>query len=200
MQAPDGNLLPIAPKYDSPKYNRHIPNKSLVTSIACSWWPNGPEGKFQVSGLEFNRYFRDHGRTVTMNITRKEEIKKLEAHLNEGINALMMTRSHLASFEKDLEAAVVLQLKNAKFALKERKQRAQDAMLKISELLEAKQEETVEAVATWKVKRHQQKLMARAERAEAYAESCVILALYYAAESELALLEAISARQDAKGR
>ena len=100
----------------------------------------------------------------------------------------------------DLEATVVLQLKSAKFALKERKQRAQDAMIKISELLEAKQEETVEAVATWKVKRHQQRLEARADRAEAYAENCVAMALYYAAESDLALLEAISARQDAKGR
>ena len=132
-----------------------------------------------------------------MNITRDEVINKLHGKLNDGIGTLMTTKNHLTSFHKDLEATVVLQLRNAKAALKEIKQGARDTLVKTEKLMEAKQEETVEAVAEWKVTRHQLKLAKRAERAEAYADACVTLALYYAAEAELAILEAIAARQDA---
>lgn len=133
-----------------------------------------------------------------MNITCSAAVKKLYVKINDGIDTLMATKNHLGSFQKDLEATVVLQLKSAKAALKEIKGEVKHVMAKSEKLVEDKKEETVEAVAEWKVKRHQQKLEKRAERAGEYADACVTLALYYAAEAELAILEAITARQDTK--
>ena len=85
----------------------------------------------------------------------------------------------------------------AKTALKEKKQKIDASKAKFEELIEAKKEESVAAVAEWKAKRNQQKLEKRVERAEQYADACVTLAMYSAAEAELAILEAITARQDA---
>ena len=109
-----------------------------------------------------------------------------------------MTKNHLESFQEDIEATVTVQLKSAKATLKEKRQEAKDAMIKTEKLMESKKQETVEAVAEWKVKRRQQKLAKRAERAEEYADASVMLASYYTAAAELAILEAITARQDAK--
>lgn len=110
----------------------------------------------------------------------------------------MTMKNHLESYQKNVEATVLVQLKNAKTAPKEKKQEAKDALVKSEKLLEARKEETVEAVAKWKAKRFHKRLEKRAERSEEYAEVSVSLALYYAAEAELAILEAINARQDAK--
>lgn len=132
-----------------------------------------------------------------MNITNEEVTKKYHAILNDGIDTLQATRNHLESFRENLDAAVVVQLKNAKSHLKWKKQRAKEAMSMIEKLTEARKEETVEAVAEWKIKRNQKKLEKRAKRAVDYAETCATLASYYAVETELAILEAIAARQDA---
>jgi hypothetical protein len=56
---------------------------------------------------------------------------------------------------------------------------------------------TEAAVAEWKASHDRKKLEKRAERTEKYADSCVDLALYYAAEAQVAILEAAAARQDA---
>ena len=133
-----------------------------------------------------------------MGISRGDVPKKIHAELNDGIDTLRMTKNHLESFQEDIEATVTVQLKSAKAALKEKRQGAKDAMIKTEKLMESKKEETVEAVAEWKVKRRQQKLAKRAERAEEYADASVMLASYYTAAAELAILEAITARQDAK--
>ena len=133
-----------------------------------------------------------------MGISRDDVTKKLHAKLNDGIDTLRMTKNHLESFQEDIEATVTVQLKSAKATLKEKRQEAKDAMIKTEKLMESKKKETVEAVAEWKAKRHQQKLAKRAERAEEYADASVMLASYYTAAAELAILEAITARQDAK--
>ena len=132
-----------------------------------------------------------------MNISKSDLTKRLDAKLVEGINALIGTKEHLTSYEKDLESTVKVQLKNAKSVFKEKRQEVMDAMVLRERLLEAKKEETVRVVAEWKAKHEQQKLEQRAKRAEDYADVCVTLATYYVAETELAILEAIAARQDA---
>lgn len=131
-----------------------------------------------------------------MNISRKDIARKLHAKLDDGIDTLKTTKDHLESFHRDHEATVVMQLKSARVRLKAKKQGIRDVMIKMEKLMEAKKEETVEVVAEWKVNRHQQKLEKRAERAEAYAEACITLALYYASEVEFAILESVAARQD----
>ena len=133
-----------------------------------------------------------------MNISRNEVTKNLHAKLDESLCALKATKNHLESYQKATEAAVNVQLKMAKTALKEKKQKIDASKARFEELIEAKKEESVAAVAEWKAKRNQQKLEKRVERAEQYADACVTLAMYYSAEAELAILEAITARQDAK--
>lgn len=135
-----------------------------------------------------------------MDITSNEVREKLHYKLNDGVNTLMMTKKHLESFKKDFEATVMIQLKSAKAALKAKKQKATNAMEKSEKLMAAKKDETAEAVAEWKMKHDHQKLEKRAERAEEYADACTTLAMYYAAEAELAILEAISARQDSNSK
>lgn len=132
-----------------------------------------------------------------MNISRNEVTKKLHMKLDEGLCALKATKNHLESYQKAAQAAVNVQLKMAKTNLKEKKQGIDASKARFEELIEAKKEESVAAVAEWKAKRNQQKLEKRVERAEQYADGCVTLAMYYAAEAELAILEAITARQDA---
>jgi hypothetical protein len=70
-------------------------------------------------------------------------------------------------------------------------------MEKIEVYVKDKAEDTEAAVAEWKAKHDRKKLEKRAERAEKYADSCVDLALYYASEAQVAILEAAAARQDA---
>lgn len=132
-----------------------------------------------------------------MNITNNEITKKLHAKLDDGLATLKTTKHHLESFQNNAEAAVKVQLKTAKAALKEKKHGIEETKSKWEELIEAQKEETVEAVAGWKAKHEKEKLEKRAARAEKYADACVTLALYFAGEAELAILEAISARQDA---
>ncbi|WP_163338481.1 hypothetical protein [Desulfopila sp. IMCC35008] len=133
-----------------------------------------------------------------MDIMNDKVTRKLHAALNDSISTLTATKNHLHSFQNDLEASVMVQLKNAKAALKGKKQKTEDAMARAEKLIEAKKEETVETVAEWKARHDQKKLEKRAVRAEEYADACITLALCYAVEAESALLEAISARQDAR--
>ena len=133
-----------------------------------------------------------------MDITSAEISGKLHGILNDAIDSLKATKNHLESFQKNLEAAVVVQLKNAKYDLKQKKQRAKEAMSMIEKIREARKKETVETVAEWKAKHYQKELENRAKRAEDYAETCATLASYYAVETELAILEAVAARQDAR--
>ena len=133
---------------------------------------------------------------MDMKITGIGVIKKLHARLNDGIDVLMTTKNHLESFQRDLDATVMVQLKSAKANLREKQKGIRDTMRKTEKLGEAKKEETVEKVAGWKAKCNGKNLEKRSKRAEEYADASVALALYYAAEAELAILEAITARQD----
>ena len=81
--------------------------------------------------------------------------------------------------------------------VEEKKREATTAITKLEEYMEAKQAETTAAVAEWKANRDLKKLEKRADRAEKNAEVCVELALYYAGEAQVAILEAAAARIDA---
>ena len=85
----------------------------------------------------------------------------------------------------------------AKESLEATKKKASAATARLEELVEAKKTETKAAVAEWKANHDQKKLEKRAEGAEKYADGCVELALYYAAEAQVAILEAVAARTDA---
>jgi hypothetical protein len=94
--------------------------------------------------------------------------------------------------------SIIIQTKlnAAKDALDAKKQEAAAAKARLEELVEAKKTETKTAVEEWKANRDLKKLEKRAERAEIDAEACVELALFYTAEAQVAILEAVAARKD----
>lgn len=122
---------------------------------------------------------------------------KLHGKLDEGLDTLKAIKNHLESFESDDEDSITMQLKMARASFLSKKQEAEDAMIKLVKLVEDQKEESDEVVAQWKVRRFQNKLEKRAERAEECADALVTLALYYTGKAEVAVLEAIAARQDA---
>ena len=132
-----------------------------------------------------------------MNFNIDEMGKKLHAKLDSGIDQLKAAKSHLEDFTKETEDAIQSKLDAAKETLEAKKQEASAAKARLEELVEAKKTETKAAVAEWKANHDQKKLEKRAERAEKYADDCVELALYYAAEAQVAILEAVAARTDA---
>jgi len=132
-----------------------------------------------------------------MNINLDELGKKLHAKLDSGIDQLKAAKAHLEDVEKETKGAIQTKLDAAKETLEAKKQEASAAKARLEELLEAKKTETKAAVAEWKANHDQKKLEKRAERAEKYADDCVELALYYAAEAQVAILEAVAVRTDA---
>ncbi len=87
-------------------------------------------------------------------------------------------------------------LNAAKETLDVKKLGAAAAKAKMEEFVEAKKAETHAAVAGWKANRDRKKLDKRAERAEKYADACIEVALFSAAEAQVAILEAVAARRD----
>ena len=132
-----------------------------------------------------------------MNLHLNKLGERLHSKLDRCIDRLNTSKDHLEGLKKETEAGVLAKLKSAQEMLEAKNQEAVALKEKVDELLEAKKAETLETVADWKANHHSQKLEKRAERAESYADACVALALYYADEAEVAILEAALARQDA---
>jgi heme-binding NEAT domain protein len=137
-----------------------------------------------------------HGDRI-MNMNLDELGKKLHGKIDNGINHLKTAKDHLENVKMEAETAIQTNLKAAKETLEEKKQETADATARLKELVEDKKTETETAVAEWKSNRDLKKLEKRAERAEKYAEACVEMALSSVVEAEVAILEAVAARQDA---
>lgn len=132
-----------------------------------------------------------------MNIDFDAMGKKLHAKLDSGIDHLKTAKTNLETFAKETEGTIHTKMNAAKESVAAKKQEAASAMDKMEEYVKTKADETEAAVAEWKANHDRKKLDKRAERAEKYADSCVNLALYYAAEAQVAILEAAAAWQDA---
>jgi hypothetical protein len=132
-----------------------------------------------------------------MNINLDELGKKLHARLDSGIDQLKATKAHLEDIEKETEASIQSKLNSAKEVVEAKKQEAAATTARLAELVEAKRAETKDTVTEWKANHDRKKLEKRAERAEKYAEACVVMALCSAEEAEVAILEAVAARMDA---
>jgi hypothetical protein len=132
-----------------------------------------------------------------MNVNLDELGKKLHVKLDRGIDQLKTTKAHLEALQKETEATIQTKLSAAKQAVEVKKQEVAAAKTKVEEFVEEKKSETKEVVAEWKANHDNKKLEKRADRAGKHADACVALALYYSEEAEVAILEAIAARQDA---
>jgi hypothetical protein len=132
-----------------------------------------------------------------MGIDIDEMGKRLHAKLDSGIDRLKTAKTNLEALAQETEDTLKEKLDAAKATMAAKKQEAASTMEKIEVYVKDKAEDTEAAVAEWKANHDRKKLEKRAERAEKYADSCVDLALYYASEAQVAILEAAAARQDA---
>ena len=132
-----------------------------------------------------------------MNINLDELGKKLHSKLDSGLNQLKVAKAHLQDLHKETEAAIQTKLNAAKETLHAKKQEAAAAKTRLEAFAEDKKTETKAAVEEWKANHDRKKLEKRAERAEKYADTCIDVANFSAAEAQVAILEAVSARKDA---
>jgi len=95
------------------------------------------------------------------------------------------------------EKALQQKLAEARTKVEAHKQRVEKARADLKVWADQKAAETKEAISEWKAKHEARKLNARSERAEAYAEAAVVLALASIDEAEEAILDAAAARMDA---
>ena len=130
-----------------------------------------------------------------------ERVDKFCDGLRERLNAL---EGRLQSVKADMqvlpakaEKALREKLDEARTKLLAQKERVEKARLDLKARADQKMAETVEAINEWKAKREVRKLNARAERAEAYAQAAMVLALASIDEVEVAILDAVAARKDA---
>ena len=131
-----------------------------------------------------------------MGIKLDEYGKRFHGKLDSGIDFLKTAKTHLEDFSKETGDSVKMKLNAAKETLEAKKHEATAAKEKTDAYIKTKKAETEAVVAEWKANHDSKKLEKRAERTESYADSCVDLALYYAAEAQVAILEAAAARQD----
>lgn len=132
-----------------------------------------------------------------MGIDFDEIGKKLHAKLDSGIDHLKGAKTNLEALAQETADTIQAKMTAAKEKVAAKKREASSTMDKMEEYVKAKADETEVVVAEWKANHDRKKLEKRAERAEKYADACVDLALYYAAEAQVAILEAAVTRQDA---
>lgn len=117
----------------------------------------------------------------------RQQLTKLESRVEQA-------QANLEAAPKKTEQALKEQLAEAKANIEAKKQEAEDAKTKLETWIEAKKTETEASIEEWKTKREQEKLIARADRAEEYAASAIVFALAAIEEAEVATLEAVGAR------
>jgi hypothetical protein len=121
--------------------------------------------------------------------------------LRERLNAIegriQSVKTSMHDLPAKAEKAVREKLDQARIKLQSQKERVEKARIDLKGRTEQKVAEAKEAINEWKAKREVRKLNARAERAEAYAEAAMVVALASIDEAEEAVLEAAAARMDA---
>ena len=131
-----------------------------------------------------------------------EKLEQMRANLHAKLDAvvdqLKTAKANLENAPKEAEADIRAKLEAAKTNFEAKKQEVDAAKAHIKELVEAKKNDIEEQVEQWKAKREHDKLAKRAERAEEYAEACIVVALASAVEADRAVLEAAVARKDAE--
>ena len=130
-----------------------------------------------------------------------ERVDKFCDGLRERLNALergiQSVKTNVQALPAKAEKALREKLDDVRTKLQAQKERVEKARLDLKARADQKVAETMEAINEWKAKREVRKLNARAERAEAYAEAAMVLALASIDEAEEAVLDAVAARKDA---
>lgn len=122
--------------------------------------------------------------------------KKIHRKLDISVDRLKATQEHLSENQKETLAVTNLKLDGAKQTLIEKKRTAANAGAVLVNVRKRQMQELPKKIAVKKVSRDSESLEKQAKNAEIYAEACVEMTLYYAAESEVAILEAVALRRE----
>ncbi|MBP0000219.1 MAG: hypothetical protein J7641_14675 [Cyanobacteria bacterium SID2] len=127
-----------------------------------------------------------------------EKIDRFTESLNQRLvdfeAKLTTVKSNLEKLSQESEEAVQTKLADATSQIEARKQEAESLKAKFTEWVEAKKTEAKSTIDEWKAKKEQEKLLARADRAEEYAVAAIVWAAAALDEAEIATLEALEAR------
>jgi hypothetical protein len=121
---------------------------------------------------------------------------KLRERLNALDGRLQAVKTSVQDLPAKAEKSVREKLDQARTKIQAQKERVEKARVDFKTRAEQKLAEGKEAINEWKAKREVRKLNTRAERAEAYAEAAIVLALASIDEAEEAVLDAVAARMD----
>ena len=121
----------------------------------------------------------------------------LHERLNTIEGRIESVKTSLHELPAKAEKVVREKLDQARTKIQAEKERVEKARVDLKTRADQKIAETKEAINEWKAKREVRKLNARAERAEAYADAAMFLAVASIDEAEEAVLEAVAARNDA---
>jgi chromosome segregation ATPase len=122
---------------------------------------------------------------------------KLRERLNAIEGRIQSVKTDVQALPAKAEKALQQKLDEARTKVEAQKQRVEKARADLKAWADQKVAETKEAIDEWKAKREARKLIARADRAEAYAEAAMVIALASIDEAEEAVLDAVAARRDA---
>ncbi len=120
----------------------------------------------------------------------RDRLRSVESRVNH-------LKANIGGDREATKAAIDRKIDEAKAGLNGRKDDVEAARARMQARLEAKQTETEDRIAEWKLNRESEKLERRAEDSEAYAAWAILVAAAAIGEADLAALEAIEARVDA---
>ena len=133
-----------------------------------------------------------------MSIAIDNFTKQLHDNLEAVEDRAKSLKESIQSAPKKTQAEIQSKLDEVKTKLEAKKQEFDEYRAKLKTQFEAKESEVKSNVEEWKASRELTKLEHRAEQAEDYANTAILLAMAAMEEAEKATLEAICTRRDAE--
>ena len=129
------------------------------------------------------------------------KVDKFCDDLRERLNAIEArvesAKASVQALPGKAEQAVRDKVYEVRAKVQSQKDRVEKARADLKAWAEQKKAETEATVREWKTRHEAKRLNARADRAEAYAQAAVVVALAMVDEAEEAIFEAVGARMDA---
>jgi len=133
-----------------------------------------------------------------MSTTIDNFTKQLHDNLEAVENRAKAFKDSIQSVTEKTQGEIQSKLDEARTNLEAKKQEFDEYRAKIKTQFEQKESEVKSNIEEWKTSRELKKLEERADQAEDYANTAILLAMATMEEAEKATLEAIAARRDAK--
>lgn len=138
-----------------------------------------------------------HPRGTSVSTTIDNFTKKLHDNLEAVENRAKAFKDSIQSATEKTQGEIQSKLDEARTNLEAKKQEFDEYRAKIKTQFEQKESEVKSNIEEWKTSREIKKLEERADQAEDYANTAILLAMATMEEAEKATLEAIAARRDA---